>query len=631
MEKVFNRKLKKLIDSHDVVSFDIFDTLIKRNCFNPTDIFDIVEMKYNENYEKKISKFREKRILAEKLARDKYKQYEDVTLKEIYECLSLDKQIKNKLQKIEIDIEIEFCQKNYEMFEIYKYCVSKKKKVICISDMYLPKNILKQILSKANYNIDNVFISCDYRKTKLTGSLYEEVLLCLKCKKNKILHIGDSWRADFISPKKIGIQSFHISKRVKKIRSLNKLNIKELNKCNNIIYKFIANNSLIIDNKYEKLGYEIIGPMCLEFCNWINMTTQKNYIDNLLFCARDMKMMQKIYNLLYPKNKNSYFFVSRKSTYLPYLFKNKNYNNFIKLLPIGTRKFTISEILNMFNFNLKDEQILLTKYGLEKYRYDANELISNKNMISFYKNELLPYINTIGKEQYNNFISYLKSLNITSKTAIVDLGWRGTTQDIMIDILNQNLYGMYLGLNSLNGKNLRKNYFSFLYVNDNNDLKKKVYPLMSTLELLLSATHGSTISYTNNLKKTVILGLAPNEKNELIENLQNGALKFIEDFSKYNNYINEYTTNYFTVNLVRLLDNPTLDIAKNIGEIYTENIFTRRLASPKSLLYYIFNFNKLKFDLKDSEWKIGFCKRLFKIKLPYFKIYNILKYQRKRD
>ena len=98
MEKVFNRKLKKLIDSHDVVSFDIFDTLIKRNCFNPTDIFDIVEMKYNENYEKKISKFREKRILAEKLARDKYKQYEDVTLKEIYECLSLDKQIKNKLQ-----------------------------------------------------------------------------------------------------------------------------------------------------------------------------------------------------------------------------------------------------------------------------------------------------------------------------------------------------------------------------------------------------------------------------------------------------------------------------------------------------------------------------------------------------
>lgn len=285
----------------------------------------------------------------------------------------------------------------------------------------------------------------------------------------------------------------------------------------------------------------------------------------------------------------------------------------------------------MFNFNLKDEQILLTKYGLEKYRYDANELISNKNMISFYKNELLPYINTIGKEQYKNFISYLKSLNITSKTAIVDLGWRGTTQDIMIDILNQNLYGMYLGLNSLNGKNLRKNYFSFLYVNDNNDLKKKVYPLMSTLELLLSATHGSTISYTNNLKKTVILGLAPNEKNELIENLQNGALKFIEDFSKYNNYINEYTTNYFTVNLVRLLDNPTLDIAKNIGEIYTENIFTRRLASPKSLLYYIFNFNKLKFDLKDSEWKIGFCKRLFKIKLPYFKIYNILKYQRKRD
>ena len=31
MGKVFSKRLKNLIDVHDVISFDIFDTLIKRN------------------------------------------------------------------------------------------------------------------------------------------------------------------------------------------------------------------------------------------------------------------------------------------------------------------------------------------------------------------------------------------------------------------------------------------------------------------------------------------------------------------------------------------------------------------------------------------------------------------------
>ena len=64
MEKVFNRKLKKLIDSHDVVSFDIFDTLIKRNCMYPTDVFQIVENRFNlDNNKDKIENFKTIRII----------------------------------------------------------------------------------------------------------------------------------------------------------------------------------------------------------------------------------------------------------------------------------------------------------------------------------------------------------------------------------------------------------------------------------------------------------------------------------------------------------------------------------------------------------------------------------------
>ena len=33
------QKLKKLIDQYDVVSFDVFDTLLLRNVLKPTDLF----------------------------------------------------------------------------------------------------------------------------------------------------------------------------------------------------------------------------------------------------------------------------------------------------------------------------------------------------------------------------------------------------------------------------------------------------------------------------------------------------------------------------------------------------------------------------------------------------------------
>ncbi|MGJ8581211.1 MAG: hypothetical protein ACSHWR_02720, partial [Psychromonas sp.] len=41
-----NKDFKKLIDKSDVISFDIFDTVIVRKVLEPADIFTIVEKLY---------------------------------------------------------------------------------------------------------------------------------------------------------------------------------------------------------------------------------------------------------------------------------------------------------------------------------------------------------------------------------------------------------------------------------------------------------------------------------------------------------------------------------------------------------------------------------------------------------
>ena len=77
------KKITKKISRYDNVSFDIFDTLIKRNCEKPDDIFEISQKRYNNISNAKISNFRNLRINAEIEARNTSKD-EEITLSDIY-------------------------------------------------------------------------------------------------------------------------------------------------------------------------------------------------------------------------------------------------------------------------------------------------------------------------------------------------------------------------------------------------------------------------------------------------------------------------------------------------------------------------------------------------------------------
>ena len=63
--------LKQMILKHDVISFDIFDTLLLRPYVKPTDLFEHLEKLEN------LSGFANARIKAEKIARE-LSSYEDI-------------------------------------------------------------------------------------------------------------------------------------------------------------------------------------------------------------------------------------------------------------------------------------------------------------------------------------------------------------------------------------------------------------------------------------------------------------------------------------------------------------------------------------------------------------------------
>ncbi|OOP79415.1 hydrolase, partial [Helicobacter pylori] len=119
---------KSEILKYDVISFDIFDTLLLRPFIKPTDLFWYIETKYN------IKGFHQARILAEVQSREISKR-QDITLDEIYH--QIPKEF-HSYKGVEIATEKEVLIPNLEMLELYRFAKENNKRVIIVSDMYLP-------------------------------------------------------------------------------------------------------------------------------------------------------------------------------------------------------------------------------------------------------------------------------------------------------------------------------------------------------------------------------------------------------------------------------------------------------------------------------------------------------------
>ena len=150
-------QIKKIVDRVPVISFDLFDTLVKRDCCKPAELFVFLEQKINQKY-KVESHFASKRVQAEIDARNN-STAEEVSLDEIYDELSFKEDSISKVQIRQWEEEYEYmiCQWNPFMKPVYEYGRSQGKRIFIITDIYLPEGLIKKILKKLDIQYDALF------------------------------------------------------------------------------------------------------------------------------------------------------------------------------------------------------------------------------------------------------------------------------------------------------------------------------------------------------------------------------------------------------------------------------------------------------------------------------------------
>ena len=306
--KLYSKDFDELYDiiaKYDYVSFDIFDTLIKRNVKSSNDIFDIVQRKSQTN----IDGFKKKRIIAENVAKEKIKNRE-ITLNDIYNELEYSSELKEELMRLEIETEKKYCTLNKEFFPIYEFCINNNKTIFLTSDMYLPKEVIEDILKYNKISkYKKLYLSSEETVTKHSGELFKLLLESEKIPNKKLVHIGDNIRSDYLIPKKLKIKSLLIRKNLKKSLFDSSMNFDY-----SILSSFINNNIDSHLDKYSKFGYEILGPILYSFTTYINNKVKNDKIDKIYFLARDAKLIMEVYNSRF-KDEIPYYYihVSRKA------------------------------------------------------------------------------------------------------------------------------------------------------------------------------------------------------------------------------------------------------------------------------------------------------------------------------
>ncbi len=441
--------LKKEIEAHEVISFDIFDTLIMRKVLEPEDIFVLVEeWGRNEGYD---VPFKSWRMEAEK-ACEGVPDIGDI-YKKMQEDYHVDARLINKYWKKELEIEKKCLIQRAKMVEIYKWSMDKGKRIYLVSDMYIPAKLLAEMLQDLGITgFKELFVSCDCKKEKRTGELFS--CLIENEKNSKILHIGDNRYNDIERGKQAGVDVFHIYSAYELLMASNmqeimaKLDSKEKRAILGLIAAKLLNDPFALTESkgkvsirsLESLGACFVAPMMLEFVQWLIHSDITDY-DMLIFPSRDGYFMKKLYDRISKYQSippSCYIKCSRRAVMVPAIESESD------ILQILSRSFqgTIGELLEK-RFGLSLE---IVDEEMEKDVHDVNEQ-QLKHAVLTHKNRIFHE----AQIEKNNYLAYLDSRNISDghKYVLFDFVAGGTVQYYLQKLLDSQFQGRYFATMNL--------------------------------------------------------------------------------------------------------------------------------------------------------------------------------------
>ncbi len=302
-----------------VYSFDIFDTCIVRNLARPIDLFYQLYAHQNLNYPTVIadelsSALAHDRLRSEAKARANCQNKEDILIHEFYQYserlrirvpygspkLNLDN---DSLLAAEIELELQSVKPILAIKNKLEQLRQDRQKIIFISDMYLPLEVIQKMLFNCQLALpeDPIYVSGEIGLTKHTGSLFKYVLAQEGIEPHQLYHYGDNIHSDVIVPRALGINAAHFTasqlnryERQMVTQSHAPLFVRSQIAGVSRVVRLMETDTREIEPALSDLVTNIIAPLLVSYLIWIIQDAQQNGIEQLYFTGYGGKLLVEI-------------------------------------------------------------------------------------------------------------------------------------------------------------------------------------------------------------------------------------------------------------------------------------------------------------------------------------------------
>ena len=520
-EKYSSIAISPSIVAHSYFSVDIFDTLLFRLCRTPVEVFRFMQQRSEVSVTTK--HFKDYRIAAEEQARkdSRKRDAEDVSLAEIYTCFqeftSCTREQAEIVRRIELETEMALLQPTNFGKRFLEHVQKTGKRFVLTSDMYLPSEFLTEVLtSKGIFGWERLFVSNEHGRMKRTGTLYRDVIDHFNVPAEKILHIGDNRHADGKMAISAGLKS-HLVFASKDLTKRSRIAGKQSHIFNGQLplsqifaaqyletHHFEADKldfaKLSDDAYFEALGAVLIAPVILSMMIWLKSEMDKRDLRRIAFLARGGMFPKAVYDILWPKEyETHYVAASRRLLTLP----------FTKLDEPTVRGMFRSTLDRCNSIDEFFERIaageILTEL-FDRTEFSASGALnrrSRKKILQVLQDNPDTIYRSFGHERDAIALYYKSIFPAESRTAVFDVGWRGSLQRSMCEIIDQGteVTGFYFGTRRDAATILGRNGLDYASFSVSNGLPaaKESWSsdFLDVIEFLFSANHGSVLGITN--------------------------------------------------------------------------------------------------------------------------------------
>jgi FMN phosphatase YigB (HAD superfamily) len=553
LEKISDPTIKLII-------FDIFDTLITRPLLNPERTKCLVGLYLDRQ------KYVEHRHAAEEYVRIQARR--DVSLSTIYSEYVLrygnEDGNASELQTAEEKVELALAYPRPYYCDLMELAKREGKRVLLASDMFLSSDILRSMLKLCGIiHYDCLYVSSEVGVRKSTGELYHYILSMEKIAANKAVMVGDHPVSDYQIPTQLGLHAFLLEspitianhhQRLASWLARARADAKpDMELWLGLIVLFFFNRSgkvfydraSLTQGGRFGIGYAIVGPLLVAFSEWLYAKACEDRIDTLYFLAREGQLIKSIYETLYPPvgrtPHTAYLVLSRRAITVAMI---RSSSDILDIARANYHSNSLHEFLYRRYGLILDEvtEQTLACDGIWPIGHRVSVWDRRVDKLEPVLKYLEPRILSQAEEERGPMLAYLESmgLNRQGKIALVDVGYAGTIQGRLCELLARSIHGYYL-ITKHSAKAVRERYSVLVESCFGRDLvTPEESPLLRynvPLEMLMGSDDPQICRYHfdaagNITAEFQMLSKDEHESSSLRQELRAGALAFAADYAK---------------------------------------------------------------------------------------------------